>query len=205
MSQVLITNIASTPTPLGDLGSKSLAVGEAITIDRPANVLPSMKSLIAALAAGKITVAVTPTADELASGFLAPPQSVQPEDLAPVASSALAGVMGSFTKAFAAGAGGSADDVEIYAINTLPYKIRVLRAYLKVGTAVSGSNAQLRTRAAGAGQGLAQFDCAAVGHKEDNTVNATSVLTPGALVGLYVRRSDSGIAGEIVIEYRRES
>lgn len=205
MAQLLITNIATTPTPLGDLGSKSLAVGEAVTIERPTSDLPRMKSLIAALAASKITVAVTPSAEEIASGFLTPPQAVQAEDLALVAASAIPGLPGTLWKAIPAGAGGSADDVTIYALNTFPWKVRILRAYFKVGANVVGATVQLRTQAAGAGTLLAQFDCAAVGHKEDQTVNATAVVTPGSTVGLFARRSDSGIGGELVVEYRRES
>ena len=34
---------------------------------------------------------------------------------------------------------------------------------------------------------------------------ATTVLTPGSTVGVYARRSDRGVAGELFIEWRRES
>lgn len=205
MAQIVLTNLSASPLPLADLGSKSLAVGESVTITRPANLLANMLSVVREVAAGTLSATVTPSAAELASGLLAPPQSVQAEDLAPVASTVLPCAPGAFYKAISAGGGGSADDVTLYAVNTLPYKIRVLRAYMRVATPVSGSNCQLRSAAAGGGTLVSQFDTAAVGQKEDATVNATVVLTPGTLVGLFLRRSDSAVAGEVVIEFRRES
>ena len=109
MAQIQLTNLTSNALPLGDLGSKSLAGNETITITRPANALPQMASVIAAVAAGTLSVTVTPTAAELASGFLSPPQSVQAEDLAPVAATDAAAVCGKWRLPMTAGTPGTAD------------------------------------------------------------------------------------------------
>lgn len=203
--QLTITNISSpaTPVPLGDLESKTLAPGESITIDRPAGMVSSMRSLIAALAAGNISVVQTPTAEEIASGFLSPPQAVQPLDVAPNAASALlTGPTLVIRKTFTALATGAADDVTIYAANNLPGKFRVIRAKLALTTAVAASVANVWTRASGAGTQLATFD-SSVSLSESTMVSA--VMTPGTLEGLFLRRGDRAIAGELILEVVRES
>lgn len=203
MASVVITNLRTYAVPLGDLGSKSLAASEVVTIDRPTNALPAMKSLIAALAAGDISVTVTPTAAEIASGFLSPPQSVQAQDTAPVAAAdVVAGVPFTIRKAFVAAAAGTADDVEIIAANALPRKFRVLSAVAYFPTAIGSSTAQLRSRAAGAGTLLGAFD-SSVAVSQSSTPPAT--ITPGALEGLFLRRSDRGVAGEVVVTCQAES
>jgi hypothetical protein len=205
MASILITNISGAPLPLSDLGSKTLAVNEAVTIQRPAGFISSMRSLIAALAAGSITVLVTPTAEEIASGLLTPPQAVQPVDMAAVASTDVAAVEGEFRKAFAAGGGGSADDVTIFAANNFPYKVRITGMRTRVKTGVSGATVVARTAAAGGGTALGTCDAEAAGTTFEKTGADSVVVTPGTLVGLFIRRSDSGVAGEVYLSYRRES
>lgn len=202
--QVTLTNLTSSPLALGDLGSKSLGPNESITIERSAGDLSRMKTVIREVAADKLLVSAVPSAAELASGLLASPQAVQAEDLAPVQSTDKAAVLGTWRVPMVAGAGGSADDVTGYAVNTLPFKVRVVRVWGRIATNVSGANVQARTAAAGGGTNLGQLDANTVGTKDDQTVNASVVVTPGALVGLFARRSDSGVAGELFIEWRRE-
>jgi hypothetical protein len=63
-----------------------------------------------------------------------------------------------------------------------------------------------RSAAAGGGTLAAEIDAAANGRRgQTATVTASQVFTPGALVGLFLRRSDSAIAGEVFIAVRRES
>jgi len=203
MATIVLTNLDTSPLPLGDLGSKSLAVGEVLTIPRPVNALPAMASVIAAVAAGKLSVSVTPTAAELASGLMAPPQSVQAEDTAPVASSAVvAGVPFVIRKAFTAGAPGAADDVELIAANALPRKFRVLAAFAYFSTAIDATVASLRSRAAGAGTLLGAFS-SAVAVSQSST--PPTAIAPGTLDGLFLRRGDRGVAGEVVVIVQAES
>lgn len=205
MATLVITNISSGPVPLGDLGSKSLAVGESVTISRPANRLTEMASVVAAMAAGTITVTVTPTVAEVESGLLSPPQAVQAEDLAPVGASVAGAVTGLWRLPMTAGVPGTADDVVLYAVNNLPFKVRILRTWGRIATAIALSTVEMRSQAAGAGTLLGTLDSATTGLKSDDGQTATTVLTPGATVGVYARRSDRGVAGEVFIEWRRET
>ena len=201
--QVTLTNLDSSPLPLGDLGSRSLAVGESITIERSASQLSAMRSVIAAVAAGKLTVTQTPTADELASGLLTPSQPVQAQDTAPVASSAVVGgIPFVIRKSFTALAAGTADDVEILPANALPRKLRVLMVFAVFSVTISATTAQLRTRAGGAGTLLATLSSA-----DSPTLNTgvSAVATPGTLEGLFLRRGDRGVAGELIILCQAES
>lgn len=205
MAQIQLTNLTSNALPLGDLGSKSLAGNETITITRPANALPQMASVIAAVAAGTLSVTVTPTAAELASGFLSPPQSVQAEDLAPVAATDAAAVCGKWRLPMTAGTPGTADDVTLFAVNNLPFKVRVLGVTARIATAIPTATVTARTQSGGAGTAFGAIDAGTAGLVHDDGKTATTVLTPGSTVGVYARRSDRGVAGELFIEWRRES
>jgi len=95
--------------------------------------------------------------------------------------------------------------VTLFAVGALPFKVRILRAYARIASAVSSSTVSLYSRAAGAGTLLGVLSSASTGLKTDDGQTATTVLTPASNVGIYARRSDRAAAGEIFIEWRRES
>jgi hypothetical protein len=205
---VTVTNTTSPSeaVTLGDIYKTLEKAGDSITFSRTASDLSRMASLQQAAAAGKISVSVVPTADELASGLLSAPQAIQAQDMQPVASSAVDAPEITLRIPLTAGGGGAADDVTVYALNALPYKFRVLWARMIVSGAVGGSTAALRTQAAGAGTLLATMNTAAAGLvPSPNTGFAETVVAPATTAGLFVRRSDSAIAGVLHVCIRRES
>lgn len=204
MANVTITNVTSSPIFISDIYD-TIAANSSITVSRAASDLPRMASLQHAMAQNQVTITVAYTADELASGLQQAPQSVSASDMLPVAAATPLGGCELIRVAFAAGAGGAADDVTVYAVNTLPYKFRVVNAWSVVLTAVASSTLQVWTRAAGAGTKLAQTASAAAGFNAYGTLTATALIAPAALDGLFVRRSDSGIAGEVFLLIRAET
>jgi hypothetical protein len=102
--------------------------------------------------------------------------------------------------AFAAGAGGTADDVALFLV--APFAFRVLDAQVLVSTAVGGSTATLRTETGGGGSAAsAAMSTAAMGRVRDGNVNATTLIpVNGTLV---LRRSDNGVAGEVIVDIER--
>lgn len=212
MADVTITNLTTSPVYLRDLYT-SVPASKSITVSRAASDLSRMSGLQAAVAAGTVAVSVVLNAVEQASGLAVIPGTVEAQDMAPVAAAAAAAGDIEIRKAFAAGgAVGTADDVAIYAVNTLPFKMRVLDAYAIISTASAGANhvITIRDQAAGAGNVAGVIDSAATGRYAvsfaSNTVaNTSTVLTPGASVGLFLHREDRDAAGEVVIKVRRES
>lgn len=204
MATFTITNISSSEVRLGDF-YLTIAAGATKTLqNRTVDEVPGLVSVQREVAAGNITFTVTPSAAELASGLLSPPNSISGDDFQQVAAADLLSGVAVIRQSFVAGGGGAPDDVAIYALNALPYKFRVLDAHAKIATAVGGSSLQLRDEAAGAGNLLATMSSAAVG-RQDMSDNLTAVATPGATKGLFLRRSDDGAAGEVIITIRRES
>ena len=168
-----------------------------------------MAGLQAAVADGILTAAITYTSDELASAPLpspVAPGSVTALAAAPVAAAAIDAAPIVLRKAFASGgASGTLDDVTIYAVNTLPYKIRVLDAVAMISVAGPGaSTLAVRSAAAGLGSLAATVPADVLGVARMIGPNASVVLTPGATVGLFIRR-DRSTVGEIVITARREA
>lgn len=204
MASVLITNLATVPTHIGDL-YKTLAAGESVTITRTPAQITSMSSLQAAIVAGTVSAVVTASADELGSGLAQMPNSIGADDMAQVASTDVAAGIISLRKALVAGIGGAADDVVMYAANTLPYKIRILTAEAHISTSPGASNVTLYDQAAGAGTVLGTFNSGTTGIKPSTAPTSSVVVTPGALIGIFCRRSDNTIAGEVVLTARRES
>lgn len=207
MATLVITNLTSEQVSLSDAYAvlqPSGSTGESITITRAASDIPRMARLAALVADGSVSVDVTYSDDEKASGFVAPPNSIQASDLAEVLATDAASGLILIRKAFTAAATGSADDVTIFAVNALPFKFRVVDAWCFVATAISSSHAYLRTRAAGSGTLLATFDSGSTG-RVNMSDTATAVATPGSLNGLFLRRSDRAIAGEVFALVRRES
>jgi len=204
MATFTITNLSSGDVNLGDF-YYTLAVGETLTLDnRSASEISGLAAVQRELVAGNITFQVTYSADELGSGLMTPPNTIGGDDVQEVAAADLLALPTSIYSIIAAGGGGAADDVTLYAINTLPFKMRVMQAWMEVTTAVGASTAVLRDEAAGAGTVYATFDSATTGLKPTTTVTGL-LLTPGATKGLFVRRSDSGVAGNVFVLVRRES
>lgn len=204
--ELVITNVSSSTVLLSDF-YVSVAAAASITVTRSASDLPRLRDLQAKLSDGTVTVAVTPSAAELASGLLSAPQAVQAVDMAPVAAATVDSAEVTLRCPFVAAAAGTADDVTIYALNAFPYKVRVLWARAIVTTNIGGSTIDVRTQAAGAGTLLATIDTAVAGPvaAPSAAFTASTVVTPGATVGLFLRRSDRGVAGEIHLIVRRES
>jgi hypothetical protein len=211
MASLSITNISASAFFLNDV-YVDIAAAQTLVVSRSPAEISSMAGLQAAVADGVLTASIAYTADELASIPLPSPiapGSVSALAVAPVAAAAIDSAPVIFRKAFASGgAPGTADDVTIYAVNTLPYKVRILNAFASISTAVGGSGLTIRSAAGGAGTLAATISSAATGVNPVMSLgagDASVVLTPGASVGLFVRRSDRSVTGEIVITARREA
>jgi hypothetical protein len=200
---VTVTNIASVPVAIGDLYT-TIPVGGSVVAKRSAAELSSMVSLQKAVEGGLVTVAAVEESFESASGLAVAPGTVDAGDAAAVAAGAAASPTLEIRKAFTALGAGVPDDVVIYAANALPYKIRVLSAEARVSTAIGASTINVYDQAAGAGQLCAALSSGATGIVPMTGPNASVVVAPGALIGLFIRRSDRGVAGEVVITARRE-
>lgn len=205
MASITITNLTSQPLPITELYA-TIAPNGTLTTNRYASDLPRMTSLQAAIAAGSAALTVAYSSNELASGLTQAPQSTTDKSAQPVAADATATQEIEVRKTLTAGVAGTPDDVTVYALNALPYKCRVIDAYAIISTAIGASTLQIRSQAAGAGTLCAEISSAALGKAEwDSTVTATQVLTPGSSVGLFIRRSDRGVAGEVVVVLRKEN
>jgi hypothetical protein len=203
--QLVVTNISSDPVYIRDLYIE-IPAGESVTTDRAASDMSGMSGLIEALDAGTVSVSLTPSAAEIASGFLTPPQAVQAVDMAPVAAAEIAAGLVVLRVPLVAGGGGSPDDVTAYAANALPFKFRVLDAWAMISTGVGASTLNAYTQAAAAGTLLAgPIDSALAGIVRMTGPNASALAVPGATEGLFIRRSDDGVAGEVFLLVRRES
>lgn len=204
MATFIITNISAGTVHIGDFLLDIPAGATASISGRDGSEVPGLFHVRQKLLAGLITFRVEYTGDEIASGFNAPPNSVGGDDTQEVAAAELLAVPMSIYEDIAAGAGGAADDATIYAVDSLPFKFRILQVWLDVETPVGASSATLRDEAAGAGQTLATFDTATVGIKTSSS-DLGLVVTPSATTGLFLRRSDSGVAARVVLFGRRES
>ncbi len=111
------------------------------------------------------------------------------------------GVASVIRKSFAAAAAGTADDVTIYSANA-PFAFRILDAFVLVETNIGGSTLTLRSATAGGGSALSDaLDSATTGVKRNEAITSTpTVAANGTLV---VRRSDRGVAGEVVLLIQR--
>lgn len=203
MATLTITNVSDEAKAIGDI-YRTLAVDESVTVTRTAAQITGMTSLQKLVTAGDVTLAIEWSADELGSGLQAPTASVEGGDIAPVAATAAAGGLMVIRKAFTALAAGTADDVTVFAVDELPAKFRVVDAHAFIVTAVNPSTIALRTAAAAGGTLLGTLDTAATG-RVSMTGTATAVATPAADAGLFLRRSDRGVAGEVIIICRPEN
>lgn len=199
-----ITNLTLEPRHLSEFGVP-IAAGATKTFSVPASALSGMRWLADGVLAGIYSYTITPTAAEVSSGILTAAQSVAPDDLAPVDAAVPTGVPFVIRKAFTALAAGTADDVVVIAANALPRKLRIFGGHALVSTAIAATTLQARDEAAGAGQLAASFGSAATGLQSWTGPNATVLLTPGSTKGLFIRRSDRGVAGELFLLARWEN
>lgn len=95
-----------------------------------------------------------------------------------------------------AGTPGSADDVTIYNANA-PFAFRILDVIWLDSTAIALSTVQLRDTSGGGGAALSSALTAAVTGTARN--NDTATRTVAANGSVFLRRSDRGVAGEILI------
>jgi hypothetical protein len=202
MAQLQITNTDVDKLYLGDFYT-SIEPGKSITVERPASDLPRLPSLQKAVADGKASLSVTYTADEAASGLHAPPSVIEAGDIAPVAGATPAAALLTIYKPFVAGGGGSPDDVEIFPVDGLPFKFRILDLTVYTSTAVGASDVEIRDEPGGAGSLLASAPTASVG-RSANVEAGTGIAAPATGKGLFLRRSDDGAGGEVVIIARAE-
>jgi hypothetical protein len=97
----------------------------------------------------------------------------------------------------AAGAGGAADDVTVFNA-AVPTKVRVADCFFITTTNVATKNVTLRDAAAGGGNALSSaLSANATGTARNALTVATK--TVAASGSMYIRRDDSGIAGEMWI------
>jgi hypothetical protein len=198
MATIVVTNISSSDVHIRDL-YKTLAPGEAVSTERSAADLNGMGGLMAAMAAGTVTLGVTYSADELASGLAQAPGAIEAQDI--IATQEAAGTAIQATATFAAGGGGSPADVTLYA--SAPFAMTIVDAVLHVSTAVAGT-ATLRDAAAGGGSAYAAGSTASAGRVPmPLDANAPGTIAAGSPVIL--RLSDDAAAGTVVVTVRRET
>ncbi len=99
--------------------------------------------------------------------------------------------------AVTAGTPGTADDVTIYNANA-PFAFRILDVLWLDATAIALSSVQLRDTSGGGGAALSSVLTAAVTGTARNNDTATRTVALNGSV--FLRRSDRGVAGEILIQ-----
>lgn len=230
MATITITNLSAAPiylrdfyTTIGAAGSTNTALGPAATITLTSNTagntnltggntkmaraaaqVENYLQLMDLVAAGTITVTVTPSANEIASGLGGGVNSVSYNDVSEVAAAAAPGVPFVLRIPLAStGTSGTIIDTTVFAAGSLPFKIRVLDATAYVTTNTVASNWVIGDQAAGAGNTLATLSANAVATVRNGAVSAVSAA-PAATIGLFVRR-DRATVGELIVWCRRET
>lgn len=102
---------------------------------------------------------------------------------------------------FTAGGGGAPADVNIYVANA-PFDMRVLDATIYCSVAVGASTATLRDTAGGGGAALSSAMSTAATGVARNAATATATIATGG--SMYLRLSDNGVTGEVVVLCVRE-
>ena len=137
---------------------------------------------------GDITVSSSGTV------FTVDAATITPAKLAVVAANV--GATFAIRVTFAAGTPGSADDVTIYS-GDAPFAFRILDVTLLTSTLIALSTAQLRDTAGGGGAALSSaMTTAVVGTARNNDTATPTVAANGSV---FLRRSDQGVAGEVII------
>lgn len=199
MATLTITNSSAADVYCSDL-YVTIPAGKSVSTTRSVSDLSKMAGLQSLIAAGTCAVSVAYSATEKASGLVD-----EGEAAASGTGVAMSG-LNVIRVPMTAGAGGAADDVTVFALNSLPYnKMRVMDVWAIISVAVGASNCQVRSQAAGAGTLINQVAGTPTGRQAPTaTSTASTLLTNGATTGLFIRRSDSGIAGEVFLSVRQE-
>ena len=122
---------------------------------------------------------------------------ISPAKLAVIASNV--GSTFSIYLAFAAGGGGAADDVTIFN-GDAPFAFRILKTLPYISTTVAVSSIQVRSATGGGGTALSSLFAATIATEDPVITTPIAATTTVALNGsAFVRRSDSGIAGEVIL------
>lgn len=104
------------------------------------------------------------------------------------------------SRTFTAGGGGAPDDVTILdGTPGLPYAARVIDVQLFVTTAVGGSTCTLNTATGGGAAISSDMSSAATAHVRDAGIASGAIASLAAGDDLYLRRSDSGVAGTVLV------
>ena len=119
---------------------------------------------------------------------------IDPGNLLPITTSR--GVLWINRTTFAAGAAGTADDVTIYNASA-PFAFRIVDAYVLISTAIALSTVQLRDTSGGGGAALSSALTSATAGTIRNNDTATPTVASGGSV--FLRRSDRGVAGEVIV------
>lgn len=203
MAALLITNLTNDVVNLGDFYT-SLAANASITVNRAPGEISLLTNLMTALADGDVSMSVTYTADEIASGLQAPSKSVESRDIAPNAVALGDGLDPCILVSFDLPVGGGgADELILIAAGALPYKFAVIDVWGKVTTGVAGSWV-LGDEAAGGGQTLGTVNSASADPRVPSTVpDGPVTVTPGADIGLFLARSDNTAIGSIYALIKR--
>jgi len=187
--QVTLTNLSGTDSFYISQLYRQLAPGESVTTRRTMAQIDADASLKALIVAGSIGISYTEeSGDDIAGGGGLEPGIIECRT-----------VMVSVP----AGAGGAPDDVAVYNANA-PYAFDIVDVTFLCSTLVAGSTVTLRS--ASGGGGTAQSDAlntAATGIKRNATATAPVAVAKGGSV--FLRRSDSGVAGTLLISIARKS
>ncbi len=119
--------------------------------------------------------------------------SVTADQAAPVAANR--GVAVALPVTLTAATPGTADDVEVFAL--APWDLEILDVTAKVSTAIGGSSVQLRSATGGGGTTYSSvLSTAATGTVRDASATTFAVAEGSPI---YVRRSDRGVAGKVIV------
>lgn len=98
--------------------------------------------------------------------------------------------------AFSAGAAGAADDVTVYSASA-PFAFRIINVEVLIATAILATTVTLRDTSGGGGAVLSSaLSSAATGTVRNNDTVTRTVASGGSV---FLRRSDRGVAGEVII------
>lgn len=184
---VTITNLSSSNPVYITQCYKSLGPSESIQVRRTMAQIDADASLKALIVAGSVGIAYTEEAgDDIAGG-----------------GGLETGMATTITlrKPIAAGTPGSPDDVTVFDANA-PYAFDILDVTFLCSTAIGASTVQLRTLAGGLG--AAQSDAlatATTGVKRNAAATGAVAVAKGG--SSFLRRSDAGVAGDLLITLAR--
>lgn len=236
MATITITNLTSSPiylrdfyTTIGAAGAANTAVGPAATLTlssafsgnssnqggavqvvRSAIDIAKMHQIQELVAAGSITVNVVADASEIGSGLAGGEDAAGYLAVQEVAAASLASIGFEIrVPMLSGGATGTADDVSVFALNSLPFKFRILDVMAYVSTAgAGGSTLQLFSHTSAGGTTLSAAVAASglgVARAAGTSFTATAATPISATDGVFIHRSDRSTVGEFLISCRRET